>query len=523
MFPEIKLNNGTIYQNNLFPFQEDFHKSEAKFRRLDGGVGCGKSVTASIEAIKESWEYPNNFGFILRKTMPQILITAYKDFLDVCPHWMVFDWNRQEKWIDVINKYGFNYMTNVGYRPSAAKLKSIDGLSRVQFISFEGTIHGFDKFASANSGWYFIEQAEQCNFEIYKLMNQRMRRVPAGRKGWFVSNTTRGRDWLWQIFSEQSTNKYPDHQEFHGRTYDNVELPEDYIKAMEWQYTEAERQVLLEGTLGDIPLAIYPELDPNIHLCQDFGIPNHWVKAIGCDHGLHNPTAMIFLAKDENGNIYAYDEYYVKNKSVAEHVAAIRHKMTNQHKCMMIDPTSGNRDGVHLDNVKNEYRRHGMFFRNSSKDVPAGVNRVKEYLQTDPERINPFTGKLGSPRLFIFQKCRTLWEELQIYRNEAQKSGIGEVNPPEKPLKYRDHTCDALRFAMMGFAIPLTKESDSKDSPHLYWDHSTEKKDNVKQGRITEDEYGVAHGSLGIKAIIEEALRPNPITTTSGATTWLSA
>ena len=524
MFPEIVLpdevaskdrdkvnldaNNKIIYQDNLYPYQRDFHKSEAKFRRIDGGVGGGKSICATVEAIKESWMYPDNFGYILRKTLPQIRISALPTFYKCCPKWMVFEHNRSEFWVDIINRFGFDYMEKLGYRPSANKLRQVDGLSRIQFISFEMTREGFEKFASSEPGWYFVEQAEQANFEMYKKLNERLRRNPASRKAWFVSNPIQGRDWLWQIFDDYSPSKFPNHEQFHVKTYDNVVLADDYIQQMELQYTDEEKDIFLQGTIGGIPRAIYPELDPTIHLLEDFKIPVHWDKAIGLDHGLHNPTAAILLARDEFGNIYAYDEYYQNQKRVSDHARALLPKLTMNHKCKMIDPSTSTRDGVHLDTVKGEYVREGLFFRSSSRDIPAGINRISEYLKVDPKRKHPITGATGSPRLFILEKCKTLWEEMTIYRYEELKTGIGESNLPDKPLKHRDHTCDALRYAMMGFAIPLSKKSDAPDSPHREMFLNSKPMDNVN-----------TEGNMTIEKEIKQAIKPRRIQTTS----WLAA
>ena len=524
MFPEIILPDDTsgkespdirrnadgkiVYQDNLFGYQERVHKSQAKYRLITGGVGGGKSICGTVEAIKESWEYPDNFGYILRKTIPQIRISALPTFYKCCPSWMLVEHNKQEGWVDIINKYGFARWQQLGYRPSQRSLRECKGTSRIQFISFEMTREGFEKFASSEPGWYFVEQAEQANYEIYKKLNERLRRNPASRRGWFISNPIQGRDWLWQLFSPDSPNRFPGHEQFHVETYDNIVLADDYIQQMELQYTEEEKEIYLQGTLGGVPRAIYPDLDPTVHLIPDFSVPVHWTKAIGLDHGLHNPTAAVFLARDEHGNIYAYDEYYQNGKSVADHVRALAPKITINHKCKMIDPTTSNRDAVHLDTVRGEYVRHGMSFRSSSRDVSAGINRIREYLKVEPSRRNPMTDTLGSPRFFVFEKCKKLWEELTLYRYEELKTGIGESNMPEKPLKHRDHTCDALRFAMMGFAMPLSKASQADDSPHRDWVDS-KPMDNIN-----------ADGFITIEKEIEKSKR---VRRPANTTTWLTA
>ena len=106
-------------------------------------------------------------------------------------------------------------------------LAEIGGLSEIAFISFEGTQRGEEKFRSANIGWYLIEQAESCYPAVYDALNQRMRRVPAGRKGIFVSNPD-GRDWLWQFFHPESPDRRKNHAYFPVKLQDNPTLPDDY-------------------------------------------------------------------------------------------------------------------------------------------------------------------------------------------------------------------------------------------------------------------------------------------------------
>ena len=162
--------NGKQYHESAEDFQRAFHQCDAKFRWLGGGIGAGKSAASTVEALFHSWTYPNNYGFILRKTFPELRLSAIKDFYEICPDWMIVEDNRQEHWVDVYNHVGYKYykefyadMKNkkITKRDYLRGLREIRGTSRIEFISFEGTEAAEKKFRSANIGWYMVEQAEE--------------------------------------------------------------------------------------------------------------------------------------------------------------------------------------------------------------------------------------------------------------------------------------------------------------------------------------------------------------------------
>jgi len=59
---------------------------------------------------------------------------------------------------------------------------------------------------------------------------------------------------------------------------------------------------------------VYQEFDPAKHVVEPFRIPAGWRRIIGIDFGYNNPTAAIWLAVNPDGVVYAYREYYQRNK-----------------------------------------------------------------------------------------------------------------------------------------------------------------------------------------------------------------
>lgn len=520
-FPKIYLegDDGEIYyyQRDLNEKQRAFHVDPSKFRWLGGGVGGGKSVAALVEVLIQCWQYRDNYGFILRETLPELKLSAFKDFYAVCPHWIVYEENRQDRWIDVLNRWGYAFMRDGGRqlpkRQQAAKLRQLKGLSRIEFISFEGTARGEKKFRSANIGWYFIEQAESAYPAIYDALNERMRRKPSGRKGIFVSNPD-GHDWLWRFFHPNSPDRRKNHAYIPIKLTDNPALPDDYHETLKDTYDDDLYEKMVEGSHEVATGAVYPELSSAIHIVKHFDPPDNWVKGVGLDHGLNNPTAFVLGAKfpDPYEGVYIYDEYQVKDLIVSSHVKALKKFLTPQFKCFAIDPETKKHDAVYYSTVIGEYNALGIPFQVSSNDVVAGVNRIKEYLAYDPKLRHPLTDELGAPRLLISERCHRLREQLERYKKEEQKTGRGHTDPPEKFSTYNVHLADGLRYLFMRFTNALTVKSTVKGFEQAQLQSS------YRLGRkheLLDDD-----GNYSIGKLIEQS---HKVQRSRGPTTWMAA
>lgn len=465
-FPEIILDNGFHYLRDINEKQLMFHRCEDKFRWMGGGVGGGKSVAALVEALFHSWNYPNNYGFILRKTFPELRTSAFKDFYAVCPGWMIYRENHNEHWVDVLNREGFKYMYQedghkVPKRKQEKELLRRKGTSRIEFISFEGTLEAEKKFRSANLGWYFIEQAESASIHVYNALNQRLRRVPSGRQAWFVSNPD-GRDWLWHIFHEDSPDKRANHTHIPVELHDNKALPDDYDETLKDTYSADDYERFVKGSHDVAVDAVFPEFSYTHHVIEHFDPPHEWKKAVGLDPGISNPTAWILAAKfppPHDNIIYFYHEYQVRDKVVSQHANALLPFVTPSFECFAIDPDGKKRDRVHAETVIGEYNMLGIPFQASSNDKQAGVNRMKEYMQYDSMLEHPLTGNLGSVRFLVSDQCPLFIEQILQYRKAEQKTGRGFLNPPEGFRDFNDHLVAAARYLMVRFTRALSARS----------------------------------------------------------------
>lgn len=503
---KITMPNGKMYHESVEEFQREFHNCGDKFRWLGGGVGGGKSAAATVEALIHSWCYPNNYGFILRKTFPELRLSAIKDFYEITPSWMIVEDNRQEHWVDVLNYEGFDYYDTFIDDVEARKmrkrdylqgLRDIHGTSRIEFISFEGTEAAEQKFRSANIGWYMIEQAEEASPIIYDRLNERLRRVPSGRQAWFISNPD-GKDWLWDFFSPDSPIKRDGHTLFEVELSDNSNLPDDFHETLKDTYTEEDYARLVEGSFAVATDAVFPEFSLDMHLIPHFEPPDEWEKCFSLDHGLDNPTAALHITKWPSGIVYIYSEYYENEKYIAQHAAALMPTLTPEHRIKTIDPTCVNRTPFSGQTIIGEYARAGIHFIPGVRDMNVGINRIKEYLKFDPDLKHPITGEMGSPRLLISDRCLILPKEFQRLKWDTVKTDRGAKNRPEKPKDFFDHLIAALRWGLLAFTPYRSSKSYVSESP---------KRSFTTHTKAHEHKHVDKDGNFSIEAAIQSSLK----------------
>ena len=87
-------------------------------------------------------------------------------------------------------------------------------------------------------------------------------------------------------------------------------------------------------------------------------------------------------------------------------------------------------------------KRHGLNVREVSKDIEAGIDRVRELFKAN--------------KLKIHESCINFISELETYAYPEKKS---EQNFKEIPIKENDHLCDSARYALFMHSGDETQEA----------------------------------------------------------------
>lgn len=458
------------FKYDPLPKQEMFHNAPQKYRLYAGGYGSAKTTAGVIDMAMIGLRWKRNLLLITRATYPELRDTTRKEFLEIpvevngkeyafghSP--LVTSWNKSDNHMTLMNG------TEILFRP-LDKLDKIKSLNLGAFLMDEATEFPEDTFLALTGRLRRVLACSTCGKKpprkwvngkvVQTLICPRCNVYTIQHFGLATTNPE-GHDWVWKrwvagaerlqewkhptAYGELSTFEAVkgDYYVVTATSDENPYLPENYVPDMLSNYPEEWVKRYVYGSFETFSGNIYHEFrDEKPYVVPAFELPEDWYRFVGIDHGLRNPTAVLWLAVSPEGRVYVYDEFYASGKLVSELVEIIKLKSRGQDiRRFLIDPATRNRNGVSGLSVMDEFHKYRLMVEPANNDVRAGINRVKERLAL----------KAGKPALVIFSNCVQLRTELQTYRYKDLKPGAIQ-DGPEKPVKKNDHAVDALRYSI---------------------------------------------------------------------------
>ena len=262
---------------------------------------------------------------------------------------------------------------------------------------------------------------------------------------------------------------------------ENSNLPEDYLEVLN-SYTGDLFDRYVRASWNVFEGQIFPDFDREVHVIKPFVIPAEWKKIGGIDHGERNPSTYLWCAVSPTGDLYFYREYYQAGEFVDYHVKQIKELNDGEEiDYIEIDPSVKSVRGQSGKKVDTEYKQEwfkefgtNMPIKYANNDVAVGISRVHKYFRIDKKRKHPSSGKYGAPRVFIFDTCPMLADEIEGYKWKKMSSA-NENDPDESPRKKDDHLVDPFRYIIMsrpdimvGGAVTRyeDEEEEKKKDPH---------------------------------------------------------
>lgn len=466
------------------PKQVIFRDSLEKYKLFGGGVGGGKSRAICAEALRLSFLYPYNRGFLCRAEAEAFRRTTLNTLLGAIQ--------------EVEDMMGQKIIAHNGHNQTKKEIHLING-SLIMYGGLGVTPEDQDRIKSLEIGWYGVDEASEAPHKVVAMLKARLRlKLPDGTFpryfGMYASNPEPG--WLKDEFVTPTQLGYPleDHIFVQSLIRDNPWLPPNYLDELKRDNPAPWVKRYVEGSWDAVEGQVWPDFDRNVHVYpndhSDYEIPlPEEVKAEpfgGLDHGQTNPTAFLGAYTDADGNIFIYDEYYSKGL-VSLHCTTILEKFEiNDFETIEADPSmmakTREKNGAPW-SIFEEYDEYGISLSPANNSKEAGWNRVGEYLRVDPDHIHPITGKHGSPRIFFSSRCRNLLTEVPeyIWKRLSDESS----NPKEEARKLKDHACDALRYLVMSMPSPYSK-SKMDNAPYGSFNYMLQQKGdrNSKKGMI---------------------------------------
>lgn len=381
------------------PKQQEFLACTKRYQLFSGGFGSGKTSIACLKGVVLSRIFPNNLGVVLRRTYPDLRDTTRKVFLELVPRDSVRGWKESENCLTLKNG------------------------SQILFRHFDNT----EIKVGANIGWFFIDQAEEAEEQIFKGLMGRLRR-PVPRQIGMMAMNPNGEDWQYKLFLK---NENPKFQAFHSTTYDNKRhLPPDYIADLVENYSQDWVDRFVLGKWNKMSGLIYHEFAENQHMVDPFDIPTHWVKGRGNDWGVDAPATCSFVTRSPGGIYYVFDEYGDREKTPEEHADAIlaKSKSYGPFRASILD-ASAFAKGSDLKSVADKYTAKKYHCLPATKDLLASILTVKQLLKTG--------------RLFFFRgQTEETVTEVKSWKWGARKIG------KEMPARGNDHYIDGMRYVI---------------------------------------------------------------------------
>lgn len=422
------------------PIQRSFIESGEGEVFYAGGVGSGKTLSGAFKALVISQLFEGTVGLVGRQTYRALEDTTKRVLLDgddkppVIPSELIAKRSETDQSVTLHNG------------------------SRILFRSFQDA--NLEKLLSLNLGWFWLDEAAECTEKIWSTLLGRLRH-PVGPSIAYGTTNPNGHDWIWRRAHPDGGQRLA---ELHiAPTESNPHLPPDYLRRLRAMPREWQKR-WVDCSFDTAAGQIWDTWSSAIHVYDEdeVRVPPEWRRLESLDHGTRNPTCVLWAQVDRDSNVWVTDEYYDPG-IVSQHATAITARSAKTG-VIKADPSvfSQGPDGV---SVADLYARAGVRLRRAVNDVSAGLLRVSEYLEPNPEKLfpheHPRAGDTGAPSVFVSSRCVNLIREIPDYRwRDLSPSAERDRDNPEEPRKKDDHACDSFRYLLADLPRP-TRDVDT--------------------------------------------------------------
>lgn len=207
----------------------------------------------------------------------------------------------------------------------------------------------------------------------------------------------------------------------------------------------------------------FNEFNKQIHIIEPFEIPSHWKKYIAIDYGM-DMTAVLWIARDTEGNAYVYRELHEPDLIISEACKKIKEMNNNEkYECIYAPRDLWNRRQETGKSVADIFANNQMPLVQTNVDRIAGWLATKEWLKII-ETKDIETGEMRrTSKLKIFNTCINLVKYLPQVQKDTKN-----INDVATEPHYLTHVCDALRYFCVNYTADAKKEiDDSKKQNYM--------------------------------------------------------
>jgi len=179
---------------------------------------------------------------------------------------------------------------------------------------------------------------------------------------------------------------------------------------------------------------VYEEFSRESHVVQRGGFSRY---IVGMDEGYSNPAVLLVIGLDGDGRAHVVEEFYQRRVLQGDVVGHARELWARyQPEAFFVDPSAAG--------LIAEMQSVGLPIGAVDHAVQQGIQCVKARLAAQGD---------GKPRLTFDPSCVNTIAEMESYCWKQSKQGL-----KDEPEKINDHSCDCLRYALMGENLPELPE-----------------------------------------------------------------
>jgi len=353
-----------------------------------GGAGSGKSYTTALYLITTALQEPELHILVSRKANPSLKLSAWqlvKNLLDK---------------LEVPYTVKYSEQTITLPNSSVFVFRGMDDSEKIKSMEFH---------------YAWLEEATEFEQEDFLQVKLRLRRArPSGRKNKVILTFNPVPSWIQSYFFEEK--REPDVAVVQTTYLDNPFLSKEYITLLQQlkhqSKTHYQIYVLGEFTIPEhIVYDNWETLDKN-------EMPAEFDEIIyGVDFGFNNPSAVLKIGL-KDGDVYVLDEIYRQYLTNADLIELLKTFVHDKRAVLYCDSAEPQRI--------EELRRADFSAQASNKNVKDGIDFLKRRT------------------IYITKHCTNTLREIKTYSWKHDVKG----NVTDEPVKFDDHTMDALRYAV---------------------------------------------------------------------------
>lgn len=403
--------------------QAEFFASRAKFTAYGGARGGGKSWALRHKLVLLCLRYPGIRTLIIRRTFPELRENHVLPLHELIVQNGLAEYSETHKVFKFING-------------SVIKLGYLD--SENDLLQYQG--QEFDIIA--------LDEATQLRESAFFVLSASLRGANQFPKRMYLTCNPGGvgHAWVKRLFIDRaykSGENADDYKFISALVFDNEALMKndpDYIKQLE-ALPEDLRKAWLYGEWDAFAGQFFTEFDEDIHT-DDITLPQRVTRYCAIDYGL-DMLAALFIAVDENGKAYVYDEIYESGLIVSEASKKIAQKGTDD--MLFIAPADlWSRQKDSGKSIAELFAEGGIYLTKLSPSRVSGWLALKEWLKPTE----------NGAMMVIDKRCKNIIRCLPLLMYDKDSFGDAATEPHEIT-----HAPDALRY-FASFRVCATEKKE---------------------------------------------------------------